>query len=114
MEPALFLTLTLTPNPKPNPNPDPNPNQVRVGTWNLLGGRRWKLEHSAHVTAAREVREETGGALSDGMVKVPLLGSAPSSAPLPLQGAPGGSGQLGAPREEAGPLGAQPCCWRSS
>jgi len=39
--------------------------RVRVGTWNLLGGRRWKLEHSAHVTAAREVREETGGALSE-------------------------------------------------
>ena len=77
MEPARFLTLTLTltltpdPNPAPDPDPKPNPSQVRVGTWNLLGGRRWKLEHSAHVTAAREVREETGGALSDGMLKVP-------------------------------------------
>jgi hypothetical protein len=39
--------------------------RVRVGTWNLLGGRRWKLELSAHVTAAREVCEETGGALSE-------------------------------------------------
>ena len=32
----------------------------------------------------------------------------PSSAPVPPQGAPGGSGQLGTPRGEAGPLGAQP------
>jgi len=39
--------------------------KVRVGTWNLLGGRRWKLELSALVTAAREVEEETGGALSE-------------------------------------------------
>ena len=37
--------------------------KVRVGTWNVLGGRRWKLERSARATAAREVREETGGAL---------------------------------------------------
>ena len=32
----------------------------------------------------------------------------PSSAPVPPQGAPGGSGQLGPPRKEPGPLGAQP------
>eukprot|EP00964_Phaeocystis_antarctica_P089799 scaffold57351_cov50-Phaeocystis_antarctica.AAC.5 len=32
----------------------------------------------------------------------------PSSAPVPPQGAPGGSGQLGAPRAEACPLVAQP------
>ena len=31
----------------------------------MLGGRRWKCEVSAHVTAAREAREETGGALSE-------------------------------------------------
>ena len=40
--------------------------RVRVGTWNVLGGRRWKLERSARATAAREVREETGGALRTG------------------------------------------------
>ena len=40
--------------------------KVRVGTWNVLGGRRWKLERSARATAAREVREETGGALRTG------------------------------------------------
>jgi hypothetical protein len=34
-------------------------------------------------------------------------GQRPSSAPAPPQGAPGGSGQLGIPRKEPGPLGAQ-------
>jgi hypothetical protein len=32
----------------------------------------------------------------------------PSSAPVPPQGAPGGSGRLETPRREAGPLGAPP------
>ena len=41
------------------------------------------------------------------MVKVPPW-QCPSSAPVPPQGAPGGSGQLETPRREAGPLGAQP------
>ena len=41
------------------------------------------------------------------MVKVPPW-QCPSSAPVPPQGAPGGSGQLGTPRDEAGPLSAQP------
>jgi len=46
--------------------------------------------------------------LCAGMVKVPSLGSARSSAPVPPQGAPGSAGQLGAPRGEASPLSAQP------
>ena len=41
------------------------------------------------------------------MLKVPPPWQCPSSAPVPPQGAPGGYGQFGAPREEAGPLGAQ-------
>ena len=36
------------------------------------------------------------------------LWQGPSSPPTPPRGAPGGSGQFGAPREEAGPLGAPP------
>ena len=41
------------------------------------------------------------------MVIVPLQ-QRPSLAPAPSQGAPGGSGWLGAPRREANPPGAQP------
>ena len=41
------------------------------------------------------------------MAKVLAL-AVPSSARLPPQGAPGGSGRLGTPRAEVRPLGAQP------
>ena len=39
---------------------------------------------------------------------MPALGGAPARPPVPPQGAPGGSGRPSTPREEAGPLGAQP------
>eukprot|EP00964_Phaeocystis_antarctica_P034101 scaffold19386_cov68-Phaeocystis_antarctica.AAC.7 len=97
--------------------------RVRVGTWNLLGARRdvepaWRPPVEARALGARDGGAR--GARGDGRCAERRHGQSappgqrPSSAPLPLQGAPGGSGQLGAPREEAGPLGAQPCCWRSS
>ena len=101
-------TPTPNPNPKPDPKPDPKPNpkpephpnrypRCTVSTTSSTAPRRPRLARapvraSTHAPSCAKV--STG---ESRQVKVPL-GSDPASAPAPLQGAPGGSGQLGTPR----------------
>ena len=51
---ALLVLLARQARASRSPNMHGSMARVRVGTWNLLGGRRWKDEASAETTAARE------------------------------------------------------------
>ena len=54
--------------------------------------------HAAHERAALGLKHSEENLMRRGMAKVPRW-QRPSSAPAPPQGAPGGSGQLNAPRK---------------
>ena len=65
-----------------------------------------RVKHQESTVYALSDYIETKGAAARS--KCPTPWQCPKSAPAPPQGAPGGSGWLGAPRGETGRLGAQP------
>eukprot|EP00964_Phaeocystis_antarctica_P041450 scaffold23688_cov51-Phaeocystis_antarctica.AAC.4 len=106
---CLTLTLTLT----PTPTPTPTPTLTLTLTLSRCAKERFCLTTAAASSYTLTTRDAptTSSSSSRGWgstLKVPPW-QCPSSAPVPPQGAPGGSGQLSTSRERAThSLGAQP------
>ena len=112
---------SANPEPCPSPDLDPNPNcnymlrtyqEIDISASSLINvlefeGGELRVGSTIAPDEADGSRFNFAFEQCSSRVKVPPW-QCPSSAPVPPQGAPGGSGQLGTPRDEAGPLSAQP------
>ena len=88
------------PDPHPHPNPDPIPNSNPSNPNQVRGPKFDPKLHTGHIGWKRTsyALHSDDGSKWRSMATVPLPWQRPSSAPVPPQGAPGGSGRLGTPR----------------
>eukprot|EP00964_Phaeocystis_antarctica_P052066 scaffold30445_cov54-Phaeocystis_antarctica.AAC.2 len=100
----------MDPNPSPSPSPKmtPNPNQALERGIACTPGYMHFIS-----TAVVNVRQIRFFKATCSMVKVPPW-QCPSSAPVPPQGVPGGSGQLGTPMQRSAHCAPRHCLGCSS